>query len=133
MKLERELRRLAKDVLKELGLKVRPVEIFLVSDQSMRGLNKRFRRKDKPTSILSFDFPKIPYPRKISKPLGEIYLAPRFIRIQSEDIRELLIHGLLHLLGYGHKRKSDKMKMERLEEKLRKKLLQRGKLKAKQL
>lgn len=94
-------------------------DIYLVADGVMRRLNRSFRRKDEPTNVLSFKKPVgFPHPENRLQHLGEIYLAPNHIRRRQEDIRHLAVHGLLHLLGYTHKRKSDKMKMERLERKL---------------
>jgi len=83
------------------------LEIALVGKQTM---NK---------NILAFP-PKANFPRPDlrQKPLGEIYLNPRIILQQGWTIPYMVIHGFLHLLGYDHKKKNDRIDMERLEQKL---------------
>ncbi len=63
-------------------------------------------------------FPGFPYPGIKEKPLGEIYLNPTYIKRQGERVEFMLIHGFLHLLGYDHVKKNDRIIMERLEQKL---------------
>jgi rRNA maturation RNase YbeY len=50
--------------------------------------------------------------------LGEIHLNPDKIAANGEDLVFMLVHGLLHLLGYDHKNESDKIKMEQKESEL---------------
>ncbi len=96
----------------------RPVQVFLVANGEMRRINRVFRGKDKVTNVLSFEFDeRLPYPKNLPRPLGEIYLAPDYIRRMDDDSTALLVHGLVHLLGYTHKRRNDKILMERLEKK----------------
>ncbi len=47
--------------------------------------------------------------------LGDIYINPSYIKQHYEDFNLLLVHGFLHLLGYDHGRKSDRLKMESRE------------------
>ena len=98
-------------ILKILKKKNLEVEIYLANDRTMRQLNKEFRGKDKTTTVLSFEEPRnfILPPSKFRK-IGEIYLN------MSDVGCRLLVHGLLHLLGYDHKRKNDRIKMEKLEQ-----------------
>jgi rRNA maturation RNase YbeY len=49
--------------------------------------------------------------------LGEIYLNPSYIKKNNENLLFMLFHGLLHIAGYDHKQKNDRIKMEKLEEK----------------
>jgi probable rRNA maturation factor len=106
------------------------LEIYLINSPKIKFLNKKFRKKDKISGVLSFKEPKnFPHPeiklrlrdKKLIKFIGEVYLNPDFIKQKTEKrIKEkliyLLIHGLLHLFDYGHQKKSDRIKMEKMEQ-----------------
>lgn len=111
-------------------------EIYLVSGWTMRLLNKKFRGKDKTTDILSFREPRhfVAPPSRFRK-IGEIYLSAELRGIDAElhgksprksalspRMSALLVHGLLHLLGYDHENKNDTIKMEKTESLVIKKL-----------
>lgn len=100
-------------------LKLRkPIDVFLVDGQTMRKLNKKYRKKDKTTNVLSFVTP-LNFPIDA---LGEIYLDPKYIEKKNEDIIFMMLHGVLHILGYDHERNSDRIVMEKKEKQLMKKL-----------
>ena len=83
------------------------LEVYLVGNDFM---NK---------NVLSFAHPKgFPLPDLKQQALGEIYLNPKYIKAHGEDLTYMLIHGFLHLLGYDHIKKSDRIVMERKEQKL---------------
>jgi probable rRNA maturation factor len=94
------------------------VTIALVSDQRIRALNRQFRRKARPTDVLSF-------PAGERGRLGDIVIGIGVARSQAEEaghslgaeLRVLALHGLLHLLGYDHER--DAGRMARVEARLR--------------
>ncbi len=92
------------------------VEIFVVGDRRMRRLNKKFRKLDRPTNVLSFPEP-LGFPRRPGdcRPLGEIFLDLDYIEKKEENVIKLLSHGILHLLGYGHEKTGDRIKMEKKE------------------
>lgn len=114
----RKLDSIVKKSLKTLGVKNSYAEVFLVSNKEIQSLNKKFRGKNKPTNVLSFPVPrKFPIPGK-KKFLGEIYLSPKYIEEHNEDLEFMLIHGLLHLLGFNHIKKSDRIEMEKEEKRL---------------
>jgi len=110
-------------VLKNLGVPVaRSLSVVFVGAAKMQLMNFRYRRKDYATDVLSFCY-------KGAKLdgfsfLGEIVIAPEVafnqaIRygVQPErELRKLLVHGVLHLLGYDHE--SDQGQMNRLQTKL---------------
>ena len=93
--------------------------VAIVSDGRIRDLNKRFRRVDKVTDVLSF-------PSDLPAYLGDIVIARGLAARQSKrlghsvksEVRVLALHGLLHLLGYDHER--DSGRMARAEARLRK-------------
>lgn len=95
------------------------LDIFLISQPRMRFLNKTFRKKDKATNVLSFCEPKefVGVPSK-QKYLGEIYISPAYIREHQQDISHMVVHGVLHLLGFDHETVSDQKRMERKEDEI---------------
>ncbi len=95
------------------------VEVSLVDAREMRSLNRTFRGLDKPTDVLSFSaptgFPQLPEP---GETIGEIYLCSSYIRAHGTDVYHLLVHGLLHLLGFDHVEKRARIRMQKLELKI---------------
>ena len=92
--------------------------IAIVSDLRVRQLNRRYRRKNAPTDVLSF-------PSGDGEYLGDVVIAAGVARRQAREaghslqheLRLLALHGLLHLLGYDHER--DDGRMARVEARLR--------------
>jgi probable rRNA maturation factor len=121
-------------VQRELKLSRREVTVCFVEDGEIARLNGKFRGKRKPTDVLSF--PKDGHGRNGSRLpelesanfLGEIAISPqtarrnakRFGRTLDEELRVLVLHGVLHLAGYDHE--ADNGEMERIEMRLRRKL-----------
>ena len=94
----------------------------------MKQLNKKFRKKNKSTDVLSFPFYSKMELNKKLKTEKEIYLGDIVINIneikskQNKDyfkieFNKLWIHGLVHLFGYDHKRNKDFNNMNRIEKK----------------
>jgi probable rRNA maturation factor len=103
------------------------VSVLFCSDSFIRGLNRRFRRKDEPTDVLSF-------------PLGETFIEDGESRFaggdivisletlrsncaifgagEDEELRRLLLHGLLHLKGFDHATNAPDEEMLVLQESL---------------
>lgn len=112
------------------------LNVVLVGRNRIRYLNKRFRGKNKVTTVLSFPEEDIKKPtkkelqfielQKEEKLLGEIILCPsrikKLVRREKEDFKKMLcfyfLHGLLHLLGYDHQKEEDAQKMEKKEKEL---------------
>jgi len=102
------------------------VALVLTSDAPMRRLNARYRGKDEPTDVLSFPGP------GGEAGLGDILIsldtaarnAPRFGRTLAQELDILALHGFLHVLGYDHE--TDDGTMDRLEGRLRRRLLGGG-------
>lgn len=99
------------------------VTVLLTSDEMIRSLNRRFRRKNKATDVLSF-------PADTSAPGAEAIAGDLAISIPtarrqaaeqghplSTEIKVLILHGLLHLAGYDHE--ADAGQMARRERLLR--------------
>tara|TARA_Y100001934_G_scaffold84349_1_gene104690 strand:- start:289 stop:759 length:471 start_codon:yes stop_codon:yes gene_type:complete len=98
-------------IMANLNCLDKEISILLMDDDDIRQLNKKFRGYNKPTDVLSFpqnadEDP--PIPGEII--LGDIAISLDIAKIQAkehglklkEEIILLLIHGILHLLGYDH-------------------------------
>ena len=98
--------------------------IAFVSDKKIRELNRQFRGIDKATDVLSF-----PADGLDESNLGDIAISAETAATQAkenglsfdDEIAQLILHGLLHLSGYDHE--TDNGEMNRLELRLRRKLL----------
>lgn len=108
------LRKLAEYVLRaERADANSEVSVALVDNEVMRDLNRRFRSLDEPTDVLAFEL------GSEGELSGEVVIAPAVALEQAQEaqipvtdeIEELLVHGLLHLLGYGHEGGADAEKM----------------------
>ena len=109
-KYEKYIKKQAKKLVKFLAKKGE-IEVYLINGKRMRQLNRRFRGKDRSTNVLSFQKPKN-FP---GSKLGEVYLDPNYIKRHKESVDLMLVHGVLHILGYDHKKKDDRIKMEKKE------------------
>jgi len=113
--IEKEIERLASKILKFLKKDKIYLEIYLVSSQKLLFLNRKYRSKNKSANVLSFEEPKgFFYPPDTQKRIGEIFLNISAVS-DKEELTLFLIHGILHLFGYQHKKKSDRIKMEKKE------------------
>ena len=102
--------------------------LLLSGAKEIKNLNKKFRRKNKSTDVLSFPFyEKKQLNNKIRKE-KEVYLGDIIINLShvkkknnkakfKEELNKLWIHGLLHLLGYDHKSNSQYLQMQKIEKK----------------
>jgi len=104
------------------------VEVFLVGDKflakSGRALLTAYQKTKKSAgrpesfNVLAFSAPADFLGAGKKKNLGEIYLNFDHIKKNKEDLRAMLIHGFLHLIGYDHKRSNDRIEMEKEEARL---------------
>ena len=100
------------------------VTVAVVRDKTMKALNKKFRRVDKTTDVLSFPSGQTPGGAP-GRDLGDIVIAHGVASRQARslghptriELRILALHGLLHLLGYDHE--VDEGEMARIERRLR--------------
>ena len=100
------------------------VDILISSDKRLRELNRRFRRKNKPTDVLSFPRPSggdIAISAEIARES-----ASRYGHAMADELKILVLHGMLHLAGYDHE--SDNGRMARAEARLRARLKLPGSL-----
>ena len=105
------------------------VSVLLADDATVRRLNADYRGRDRPTNVLSFPMFEDALARSAGPspggavPLGDIVLAFETVRAEAQaeakpfphHVSHLLIHGCLHLLGYGHESATEAAVMEGLE------------------
>ena len=99
----------------------REISVRVVGPRESRQLNARYRRRDKPTNVLSF--PSAPMPEIKPQPLGDLVICPQVLRAealaQGKTLRahwaHLVVHGALHLAGYDHEHEHEARCMERRE------------------
>lgn len=97
------------------------VNIIFTNDAALKKLNRRFRKSDRATDVLSFN---IDSNGEEDSVFGEIYIsiatagrqARSYDASLGEELIRLVCHGLLHLFGYDHQTRNDEAKMKRLEE-----------------
>jgi probable rRNA maturation factor len=135
-------------ILREVKFADAEVSIAFVSDAEIAKWNQNYRNKKGPTDVLSFPALSKPRAERHAKRnlrvdrsngksgaqaggfLGDIAIAPETARRYARkngrtldnEIRILMLHGVLHLMGYDHESKSDYGQMNRIEQKLRRRL-----------
>jgi probable rRNA maturation factor len=111
------IKRFARDVLKQEAVAEAAVTIVFTDDTGIRDLNARFRDMDRVTDVLAFPL------RDEDGYLGDVIIsleraraqAPRFQNDPEAELARLIVHGLLHLLGYDHHRPQDGRRMKAAE------------------
>ncbi|HKK54013.1 MAG TPA: rRNA maturation RNase YbeY [Patescibacteria group bacterium] len=107
---------LAQSFLDKHGLDNKLVSIAFISKAEMRKINRNYRDKDKNTDVLSFT------EERGGNYLGEVLINYDKIKEQAKDFKNsnekeldfILVHGLLHLLGYSDEKEKDKEEMIKL-------------------
>jgi probable rRNA maturation factor len=113
-----ELRKFVSRLVQELDIGSRSFAVVFITDVAMRDYNRTYRGYDKPTDVLSF--------RGDAGYLGDILISSETaynqarksvtLRFQT-NIHRLIVHGLLHLMGYDHE--TDNGEMRAIERRLR--------------
>lgn len=116
------IRRVVKKFFSAYQLRAKEISLALIGDSEMKKINLAYRGRNKPTDILSFagegDF------------LGELVIdyaqikkqAGRFGNSPKQELVFILVHGLLHLVGYDDRTESQRLKMVKLGEEFIKKM-----------
>lgn len=120
-------------ILRVLGLGCDELSLSLVGDDEMQGLNAAYRRRDRPTDVLAFALtedvaPDAPVTVAASgrrgRVLGDVVISIDTAAAQARDdgcaieerLDALLVHGVLHLVGYDHERSpAEERRMQRKE------------------
>ncbi|MCX6720771.1 MAG: rRNA maturation RNase YbeY [Candidatus Staskawiczbacteria bacterium] len=100
----------AKIVLKGENRLTQTVSLAFVDKAEIKELNKKFRKKNKPTDVLSFNINEKSY-------LGEVIICPEVVKEKKEDIVKVFVHGILHLCGYDHEKSKREAEIMEAKEK----------------
>lgn len=128
------MKKVAKTILADFSLPDAEVSISLVDDGRIQELNRRYLGRDKPTNVLAFSMREGEFASLHPQLLGDVVISVDTARRQSnrfglnetEMVILLMIHGILHLLGYDHegiKKGASKMALKQKE--MLKKVLRR--------
>ncbi len=106
-------------MLASLGLEDAELSVLLTDDRQIQVLNREHRNKDKPTDVLSFPLDEDPSSSDSPRLLGDVVISLDTAERQArgrgrpllEEVRFLLAHGLLHLLGHDHGEPEEKRVM----------------------
>jgi probable rRNA maturation factor len=130
------LKKIAQSVLALVGQAEAELSLVLIGNTEMQKLNAKYRSKAYPTDVLSFPMDQgLPPANQL---LGDVIISVEKARQQAkergrsrdEELVTLLIHGIVHLLGYDHERSAqDARAMKRLENKIYRQLCDQGLLK----
>jgi len=122
-RLERLARRVVRVVLDGEQMADAEVGVWFVDDPTIRRLNRRDRKVDRPTDVIAYELSDRRERRKAGVLLGDIVISVTTAHRQAgslghsleAELALLLIHGALHLLGYDHERPSQARLMRRRE------------------
>ena len=122
---------MADRMLEALGLEACELSVLLTDDAGIRKLNLRHRNKDRATDVLAFPLDGEPSRTALTSPelprlLGDVVISLDTAARQARgrrrelaaEVRLLLAHGILHLIGYDHRTASQKQRMRRMTRRL---------------
>lgn len=120
----KEIKKIISVILKSMGSEKAVIGVTLVDDRIIHELNKKYRKKNKPTDVLSFALRDGKISTDISADLiGDVVISIETTIRQAKDYKHsfekefkiLLIHGILHLFGYDHIKEKDYNIMKKKE------------------
>jgi len=117
------LRLYAKAVMVEIGRHSLELSVLLADDAYVRELNRRYRGVDRTTNVLAFPQQDSPESMPATRLLGDVVISVEKARRDSarqqiplmEELKKLVVHGILHLCGYDHRKTAQGTEMRRLE------------------
>ncbi len=117
------IRKKTKLILNALGCDAHEISIVMTDDDQIRQLNKTYRKKDKPTNVLAFPMQEGRFADITPGLLGDVVISCETAQQEAdkanidllERISQLLIHGILHLIGFDHE--TNPMDAQKMEDK----------------
>lgn len=114
---KQQIRKTAAAAAERLDLKNTSITIIVSGDAYIRTINREFRGHDEPTDVISFSNRENPFPSPDSgqEEIGDIYISIERAQRQAlechvslpDEMKRLVIHGMLHLVGYDHERSDE--------------------------
>jgi len=124
----RQIRHSLDKLLRHLGMASGEVSLLFTDDQGIRDINRRYLQRDYPTNVISFAMTEGIYSQISPQVLGDIVISVETAHREGlangltfrEYVDFLIIHGLLHLIGYDHEgvNNEEARKMEQKEDEL---------------
>ncbi|MEK7061698.1 MAG: rRNA maturation RNase YbeY, partial [Patescibacteria group bacterium] len=113
----------AKKVLKGENKERENISIAFVSSAEIKKLNKKYKKKNKPTDVLSFgnslgfkSLNRQGSPFRVAD-LSEVVICPEIVKKNGDELAKMLVHGILHILGYDHEKSEQKaIEMEKKQD-----------------
>ena len=126
------LKRRARRVLRDVGLTDAELSVVFVDDEEMQRLNAAYRSLDRPTDVLAFAMTEGAFGDLNPGLLGDVVISTQTAQRQAEragrsgddELDALLVHGILHLIGYDHERSAADARTMRNQERRLRRLLQ---------
>ena len=122
----RFMKKVLKEVLKKEKIKNARFSVIIITDSEIKAINKKYRKIDKPTDVISFALEENQKEQVFLKNrvLGDIYISLDKAKKQAieyghslrRELCFLAVHGLLHLLGYDHNTKEEEKIMFKKQE-----------------
>ncbi len=114
------LKKIADKALKFIKIKIPEISVVLVGDAKMKSLNKKYRKKNRITDVLAFDYG-LPFGGQ-----GEIIICLSQAKRQAKqlghslkkELTTLMVHGILHLAGYDDETSREYVKMTEVQNKI---------------
>ncbi len=100
------------------------VSISFVTDDKMQSLNRKYRKKNRTTDVLSFSELVVPNTAPGQRHYGDIFVSPAYVKKEAtrrkiafgEELLRMIVHGMLHLIGYDHATEETELEMFGLQE-----------------
>jgi probable rRNA maturation factor len=112
-----KIKKIAEVTAERLDIRNAFITIIVTDDAYIRNINREFRGLNEPTDVISFSNRENPFPEidPSQEEIGDIYLSLERAERQSleyretllDEVKRLVIHGILHLIGYDHERSDE--------------------------
>jgi len=116
----------AEKIIRLLKLAKHSITIIITDNLTIKKINKKYRNKNRPTDVISFAECDMPFPDAGTvHHLGDVFISierawqqyPEYSRSFRDELRRLLVHGILHLAGYDHEKSArEEKRMKEKEE-----------------